>query len=304
MTKKLTLQLSVLLIILALLVSCGKKNNGTADSIGNSDKDSSNGESADLGTNESTGDHEDVVHTPGTGNSDKTENGDPDEDVTNGDEEAKEPSSGNDDVTSSENGDTPPIEGGTDDVLPENGNTEQPENNETTIPESGGNSSQNGGTVPTPNPEPETPTVGTSIGDLAPVLDLEKLGGGTVNTEDFAGKVVVINVWGTWCPPCRNELPDFDRIASEYDGEVVVLAVHSNSNRAAVPNYVNANFSDSKIVFAYDTPNEAYHSLIGGTVYYPRTVVLDKNGVITYADDGAISYDYLKYLVNNAGANN
>jgi thiol-disulfide isomerase/thioredoxin len=133
-------------------------------------------------------------------------------------------------------------------------------------------------------------------------MTLTTVDGGTVSSADFPGKVVVINVWGTWCPPCRNELPDFDRIATEYDGEVVILAVHSNSGKSNAPSFINANFPDSKIVFAYDTPEESYHSLIGGTVYYPRTVILDKEGVITYADDGAISYSYLKQLVTEAGA--
>ena len=189
----------------------------------------------------------------------------------------------------------------------DNGNIEE------NVPASSGNKEETNTDQPEQEPtsEPETepkpgslPALGTDIGNLAPTMSLVKLDGGAVNTADFAGKVVVINVWGTWCPPCRNELPDFDRIASEYDGEVVVLAVHSNSGRNNVPGYVETNFPDSKIVFAYDTVSDDYHALIGGTIYYPRTVILDERGVITYAADGAISYDYLKYLVNNAGADN
>ncbi len=151
------------------------------------------------------------------------------------------------------------------------------------------------------NDNPPTLTVGSAVGDICPTLDLEVVGSGTVNIEDHIGRVVVINLWGTWCPPCRNELPDFDRIASEYD-DVIIIAAHSNSGRENAEAYVNTNFPGSKIIFAYDTANNDYWSALGGTRYYPRTVVLDKNGIITYGGDGALSYEALKYLVENAGA--
>ena len=150
------------------------------------------------------------------------------------------------------------------------------------------------------NDNPPMLTVGSEVGNLCPSLDLERIGGGTVNVEDYRGKVVIVNAWGTWCPPCRNELPDFDRIASEYD-DVVIIAAHSYLDSTKAESYVNTNFPNTKIIFAYDTVNDDCWSSIGGTRYYPRTVVLDKNGVITYGGDGALSYEALKYLVENAG---
>ena len=150
------------------------------------------------------------------------------------------------------------------------------------------------------NDNPPTLTVGSAVGNLCPAIDLEQVGGGTVNIENYRGKVVVVNIWGTWCAPCKNELPDFERIASEYN-DVVIIAAHSNYGRENAEAYINANFPNSNTIFAYDTANDDYWAAIGGTRYYPRTVVLDKNGVITYGGDGALSYEALKYLVENAG---
>ena len=163
--------------------------------------------------------------------------------------------------------------------------------------------STNGGKVTDNDTESDNPilTVGSEVGNLCPSLDLERIGGGTVNVEDYRGKVVIVNAWGTWCPPCRNELPDFDRIASEYD-DVVIIAAHSYFDSAKAESYVNTNFPNTKIIFAYDTVNDDCWSSIGGVRYYPRTVVLDKNGVITFSRDGAISYEALKQVVENAGA--
>lgn len=45
----------------------------------------------------------------------------------------------------------------------------------------------------------------------APVLTGDKLGGGTLTTQDFAGKVIVVNVWGSWCAPCRHEAPSLQQ---------------------------------------------------------------------------------------------
>ena len=213
-------------------------------------------------------------------------------------DESKHPSNDGTEGGGSENGGTE--NGGTESGGTENGGTEigggSTEDN---------NDSADGGDNTGGNEEdnPPTLTIGSEVGNLCPALDLERVGGGTVNIENYRGKVVVVNIWGTWCPPCKEELPDFDRIASEYD-DVVIIAAHSNGHRENAEVYVNTNFPDSKIVFAYDTANDDYWSAIGGVRYYPRTVVLDKNGVITYGVDGALSYESLKYLVENAGAGN
>ena len=142
--------------------------------------------------------------------------------------------------------------------------------------------------------------VGSRVGDRCPSLDLVGLYGDTVNIKDYRGKVVVINLWGTWCPPCREELPYFDAVADKYCDDVAVIAVHSSSNNGALLGYAATYFRDSRIVFAYDTADDEYYGLVGGTLYYPRTVILDKNGVITYAADGGMTYAQLVSEIEKA----
>ena len=166
------------------------------------------------------------------------------------------------------------------------------------------NTAEENGSENKPSDEENTekePTVGYQVGNLAPTMDIERLGGGSVNTEDYRGKVVVINFWGTWCPYCLIELPDFSRVAAEYEN-VVVIAVHSNTRRDTAADYVSTNFPESDIIFAYDTATEGYYSSLGGTGGYPRTLVLDAKGVITYARAGMIDYAILASLVESAGA--
>lgn len=140
--------------------------------------------------------------------------------------------------------------------------------------------------------------VGSDIGNRCPAYSLDLVdGSGTVSVSDFKGKIVIVNFWGTWCGPCKQELPDFNQIANEYDGEVVVLTVHSVSEREEAPAYIAKNFPDSKMIFAYDAPLteyvDIYFNLLGGTSFYPRTLILDENGVIVLAHDGKLSHQQL-----------
>ncbi len=160
-----------------------------------------------------------------------------------------------------------------------------------------GDSSDSG--VNDPDPEPIY-TVGTRVGNLFGDLTLETLDGGSVNTADYRGKILILNIWATRCPPCKEELPDFNRIASEYEGEVVVIAAHEDYTRSAAPSYVETNFPDSKIIFAYDTAyGDAYYAA-GGDGNIPQTAIINKDGVIIYSDSGILSYEKLVSIIEAA----
>ena len=70
---------------------------------------------------------------------------------------------------------------------------------------------------------------GGLIGKPAPNFTLETIDGKKVSLKDFKGKVVLINFWATWCPPCREELPFFERVYEKYrDKGFVILAVNTD----------------------------------------------------------------------------
>ncbi len=146
---------------------------------------------------------------------------------------------------------------------------------------------------------------GYDVGDRCVPYSLEIIGSDeTINIKDLRGKVVVINFWGTWCGPCKAELPHFSEIASEYKEEVVVIAVHTVSKKDEAPEYINTNYPDTDMIFAYDVPlddyTDMYFDALGGTYFYPRTLVLDERGVITFTVDGSLTYDKLKAEIENA----
>ena len=128
----------------------------------------------------------------------------------------------------------------------------------------------------------------------------------TYSPADSRGKVTVINFWGTWCLPCKDELPFFDRVARE-DEDVVVVAVHSVQDMAGAPSYIAANYPDSAIIFAQDSAlsgagTDDVITMMGGGMQYPYTVIVNTEGEITYLGAGSMTYEQLAALVAEAKA--
>ena len=72
------------------------------------------------------------------------------------------------------------------------------------------------------------PVKQVELGDLAPNFQLEDTRGNKVSLADLRGKVVLINFWATWCPPCKAEMPAFEQTYKDYTDEgFVILAVNA-----------------------------------------------------------------------------
>ncbi|MFP3339367.1 TlpA disulfide reductase family protein, partial [Micrococcus sp. SIMBA_131] len=63
----------------------------------------------------------------------------------------------------------------------------------------------------------ESNDVGINKGQIAPNFKLQTLNGKTVQLSDYKGKRVIVNFWATWCPPCRAEIPDFQKLYEKKD---------------------------------------------------------------------------------------
>ena len=78
----------------------------------------------------------------------------------------------------------------------------------------------------------------TDKGDRAPKFTVVTDQGPTISKSDFKGKLLVLNFWATWCPPCLQEWPSLNAFAEKYkDKGVVVLAVSNRPKRQAVSRF-------------------------------------------------------------------
>lgn len=148
---------------------------------------------------------------------------------------------------------------------------------------------------------------GYEIGDLCygydlPVIDESGTTGETINPIK-TGKITIINFWGTWCSPCKAELPYFHRIAEDYADQVAVVAVHTYMIAGTAPGYIAANYVDSPMIFAQDYPIDetglygGYYVALGGRDAYPYTVIIDENGIILANFVGSVTYDDLQKVI-------
>lgn len=79
------------------------------------------------------------------------------------------------------------------------------------------------------------PVTAAPAGSAAPEVTLETLSGDTVNLSQYRGKLVMVNFWAPWCPPCRQEMPDLQAFHQKYDDTVVLgLAVEYRSRENVV----------------------------------------------------------------------
>ena len=174
--------------------------------------------------------------------------------------------------------------------------------NDSDVPENEENSSSNENgenTDDSENKENTTPLpeIGTKVGNRFADVTLETMSGESINTADLRGKIIILNLWASWCPPCKAELPDFDRIATEYKDQVVIVAADVDAGTGSAYSYVQQNFPESDIIFAYDTVYGTAYSLAGGNGYVPYTAIMDQNGVIVYSDSGMLSHTVLVNII-------
>lgn len=114
------------------------------------------------------------------------------------------------------------------------------------------------------------------------------------------GKVVFLNFWGTWCPPCRREIPDIIEISKDLkdkDFIIVGVAMERNPNDAMdkVKNYVKAKGIPYMNVLA----NQQIVSAYGGVQAVPTTIIIDKKGNIAERIVGMRNKDQFMKSINN-----
>ena len=115
------------------------------------------------------------------------------------------------------------------------------------------------------------------------------LTGETFSLSDYRGKIVFLNFWGSWCPPCRMEMPSFQKVYEDYDGEVMIIGVGINDSPGNLIEFANSIGVTYPI--AHDRTSEiARHYRIRSL---PTTYRIDQEGRVRGVAMGALSEEQL-----------
>jgi|ERR1700752_797679 len=120
----------------------------------------------------------------------------------------------------------------------------------------------------------------------APALSLKDIHGRTFRLRDLKGKVVLINFWATWCPPCRAEIPDLIKLQTQYgsQGLRIVGITYPPEKLSAVRKYR----AKLRINYPLALGTKSTKLLFTSSETLPLTVVIDRNGNVVEIIEGIL----------------
>ncbi len=134
----------------------------------------------------------------------------------------------------------------------------------------------------------------TQNGPLAPNFSLPDLDGRIISLSSFKGKVVIVNIWATWCPPCVSETPSLDKLYKMFKDEgleLLAVSVDENGKKAVEPFLKKKNLSfpvlldpDSRVAALYRTTG------------VPESFIVKKDGTLDNKIQGAIDWTSPKVI--------
>jgi peroxiredoxin len=137
-------------------------------------------------------------------------------------------------------------------------------------------------------------TTSVVAGEMAPDFQLEDTDGKLVSLSALRGKVVLVNFWATWCPPCREEMPSMERLNEVMAGEdFVLLAINTEQKgRTVVPDFLKKTPYTFPILF---DDKEVVQNLYG--VYkFPESFVIRKDGTVDQKIVGPLDWSSTKTI--------
>ena len=151
--------------------------------------------------------------------------------------------------------------------------------------------------------QPQSDAVSSSQGEnapssskpAAPDFTVQDAGGKDVSFSEFKGKPVVLNFWASWCPPCKSEMPDYEKMYQEYSakGVAFVMVNMTDGSRETVAG-AQKFLKDNGYTFPayFDVKQSAAGAY--GISAIPDSVFIDKNGTVVNAFTGVIDADTMK----------
>ncbi|MFZ9857302.1 MAG: TlpA family protein disulfide reductase [Roseiflexaceae bacterium] len=127
-----------------------------------------------------------------------------------------------------------------------------------------------------------------TVDQPAPAFTWRDAQGATRSLADYRGQRVILNMWATWCEPCRSEMPDLDRVHGTND--VVVIGINKGQNIDVIPPFID----EIGVSFPLISDPDGDVSLAYGARNLPTSVFVDREGVVRIISIGILSAEALQ----------
>lgn len=139
-----------------------------------------------------------------------------------------------------------------------------------------------------------------------PQFQVENLEGKKVSSDDYKGKVLIVNFWASWCAPCVEEIPSFVRLKAAMGEQLHILAISNDNAREDIDIFLKSfpDFKGKGIEIVQDTPKDFPVTKMFGVYRLPESFVFDKSGRMIRKVVGTINWssqdaqDFIKDLID------
>ncbi|MNK13347.1 Thiol-disulfide oxidoreductase ResA [compost metagenome] len=132
-----------------------------------------------------------------------------------------------------------------------------------------------------------------NLSNPAPDLKFKDQTGKVVTLNELKGKIVFLNFWATWCPPCLAEMPSINKLYEKHkdNKDVVFILLDADSNFEKANGYMNARKYTMPV---YQMASNVPEQIFAGSL--PTTIVFDKQGRLSFKHEGAANYNSNKFV--------
>jgi len=135
---------------------------------------------------------------------------------------------------------------------------------------------------------PQEAPVAVTVGSMAPDFTLENVQGEKVSLSQLRGKVVIVNFWATWCPPCRSEMPSMEVLQRTFkDDGLVLLAINiEKEGRPVVEKFLKESPYSFQILLDDNASVQNRYNVF----QFPESFIVDRNGIVVKKVIGAVPW--------------
>ncbi|CAD2077830.1 thiol-disulfide oxidoreductase ResA [Jeotgalicoccus meleagridis] len=138
-----------------------------------------------------------------------------------------------------------------------------------------------------------------NVGDEAVDFKLETLDGEQLQLSEITGdKGVILNFWGTWCKPCREEMPDMNQVYNEGHEDYEIVAVNVSENKQQISQFISGLSEDLDYPIALDPNRSVTKAYNIGPL--PTTIAVNKDGVVVEKQEYQLTKEDLHKFIESS----